>query len=72
MQKERRNHIILGEDYLMGTAEAAHASGLPGYLIRKLCERGEIHAFNVLGRWRLKRSALQEYLASQSNQGGPQ
>ena len=59
-------------DKLIGTGEAAGITGLPDYIVRKLCDERKIEAFRVLGRWRMRRSSIENYLASVCNQGGPQ
>lgn len=70
--KRKRPHEYESVDKLIGTGEASSTTGLPDYIIRKLCVEKEVEAFRVLGRWRIRRSSLEQYLSTVSNQGGLQ
>ena len=66
----RESPVVSGSPYL-NIKEAADYLGISPHTLYKLVERREVPAAKVGGSWRLNRSALDEFLQSQSSVGVP-
>lgn len=64
--------MIVHEDGILDADEVAKMLKLNARTIKRLAGRNELPGFQVAGKWRFRREAINEYIRKQEQQAGDQ
>ena len=64
--------MIVQEDGILDADDVAKMLKLNARTVKRLAGRGELPGFQVAGKWRFRRDAIDEYIRQQEQRAGEQ
>lgn len=64
--------MIVQEDGILDADEVAKMLKLNARTVKRLAGRGELPGFQIAGKWRFRRDAIEEHIKRQEQQAGEQ